>query len=83
MSERYRVCEYTEDDETRLGVCEVRYEKDGAPTCVAVASTEVFATLDDLKRGLDRMRAACELPAVKVSGDEPRLPAFAASARPR
>ena len=67
MSEKYRVCAYAEDDATRLGLCRVSYGPDGKPMCVAVASTEVFATIEDLKRGLERMRAACELPILSMT----------------
>ena len=31
---------------------------------------EVFVTLDEMKRGLERMRAACELPVLAIAGDE-------------
>ena len=48
-------------------------------TCAAVASTEVFATLEDLKRGLERMRAACELPILTISREEPFGEGFEAS----
>jgi len=67
MSEKYRVCVYTEKNDTRLGLCEVLTDEDGATQCVAVASTEVFSTLQDLKQGLERMRAACELPALTIT----------------
>jgi hypothetical protein len=69
MSEKYRVCAYVEDQETRLGMCRVTSDENGAVQCVAVASTEVFATLDELKEGLERMRAACELPVLAVTDD--------------
>jgi hypothetical protein len=64
MSPYYRVCEYNEDNETRLGLCEVLTDGDGTTTCVAVASTEVFVSLDELKRALERMRHACDLDVV-------------------
>jgi hypothetical protein len=67
MSEKYRVCLYTEDQETRLGLCQLTTDDSGTTRCVATASTEVFATLDDLKRGIDRMRVACELPALTIT----------------
>jgi hypothetical protein len=70
MIGRYRVCEYVEDNEPRVGLCEVTTAEDGQTTCLAVASTEVFATVDDLKRGLERMRSACELPVLKVDSRE-------------
>jgi hypothetical protein len=69
VSEKYRVCEYTEKNETRLGLCRVSTDANGATTCTGVASTEVFATLDDLKRGLERMRVACELPVFTITGN--------------
>ena len=70
MSGTYRVCLYVEGHETRLGLALVSKEEDGTTRCQAVASTEVFATLDDLKRGLEQMRAACELPMLTISHDE-------------
>ena len=54
----------------RLGLCLVSTDEDGTIKCQAVASTEVFATLDDLKQGLERMRAACELPILTITRDE-------------
>jgi len=70
MSARYRVCEYIEDNETRIGLCEVVTDADGTVKCVAVASTEIFLSLDELKRGLERMRFGCDLPALRIAGDE-------------
>jgi len=70
MSAKYRVCSYTEDNEMRLGLCEVASDEDGKTKCTAVASTEVFVTLDEMKHGLERMRAACELPVLAIAGDE-------------
>src|SRR5215467_2011646 len=69
MGEKYRVCAYVEDHETRLGMCRVGTDDNGAVRCVSVASTEVFATLDELKEGLERMRAACELPVLTVTDE--------------
>ena len=69
MGEKYRVCAYVEDHETRLGMCCVGTDDNGAVRCVSVASTEVFATLDELKEGLERMRAACELPVLTVTDE--------------
>jgi len=70
MSAKYRVCSYTEDNEMRLGLCEVARDEDGKTKCIAVASTEVFVTLDEMKRGLERMRAACELSVLEIAGPE-------------
>jgi hypothetical protein len=72
MGRRYRVCEYVEDDNTRLGLCEVITTDTGLTTCLKVASTEVFVTVDDLKQALERMRAACELPLLKIASQPPR-----------
>ena len=69
MGEKYRVCAYVEDHETRLGLCRVCTDENGAVRFVAVASTEVFATLDELKEGLERMRAACELPVLTITDE--------------
>ena len=67
MGRRYRVCQYVEDQETRLALCEVMTEEDGTTTCLRVASTQVFATIEDLKRGLEQMRSGCELPVLTVT----------------
>ena len=67
MGRRYRVCQYVEDQETRLALCEVRTEEDGTTTCLRVASTQVFATIEDLKRGLEQMCSGCELPVLSVT----------------
>src|SRR5215471_14629776 len=67
MGRRYRVCQYVEDQEIRLALCEVMTEEDGTTTCLRVASTQVFATIEDLKRGLEQMRSGCELPVLTVT----------------
>jgi hypothetical protein len=70
MSPRYRVCEYAEDGETRIGLCEVVTDDNGMTKCVAVASTEVFVSLDEMKRALERMRHACDLPVLRITDDD-------------
>ena len=74
--EKYRVCLYTEGQQTRVGLCQVAADEDGTVRCVEVASTEVFATVADLKRGLERMRSACELPAIEIEGSDQRADCF-------
>jgi hypothetical protein len=71
MRDTYRVCAYTEDGETRVGLCHMSTNEDGTRQCTAVASTEVFATISELKRGLECMCAACELPVLMVTNDQP------------
>jgi len=79
MSAEYRVCEYTEDNEKRIGLCEVATDADGKTKCVAVASTEVFTSVDELKRALGRMLHACDLPVLVITGDERLAEGFAES----
>ena len=69
MGEKYRVCTYIEDSEMRLGLCRVCTDENGAVRFEAVASTEVFGMLDELKEGLERMRAACELPVLTITNE--------------
>jgi hypothetical protein len=79
MSAEYRVCECAEDNEKRIGLCEVVTDADGKTKCVAVASTEVFTSLHELKHALSKMLDACDLPVLVITGDERLSEGFAES----
>lgn len=69
MTRQYRLCAYVGNNGRGIRLCEVDYDGDGKATCVSVVSTPTPSTLEDLKRSLDQMIAACDLPVVPVYGD--------------
>lgn len=64
----YRLMDHHKDgDETCIGIHEVYYE-DGRPMSFTDEPVRVFgSTVADIRETLDRMRRACDLPALKPS----------------
>ena len=66
MSWNYRVCSYTTNGETLFGIREVYYDTDGRVKRVAAASAGDWTSAEDVKRTLEMMLKACDLPVVPL-----------------